>query len=243
MSAVTCAEVADDAQHRVDDRDRVAADEGAGDRGQRGIPRGCPSSGRRGAARRVRDPSSPAGSPMAAPRRAVRPAGRRADADQLRAASSLAWAASRSAVSRSSSRLLVAERLLRLRSAPPPRRPGWTCASATALSAFCLASRAADSLFTCSVRARCRLVDHLLRAGGQRLAGRRGGDDVRGVGRGQVGVRRAVDVRGRGEGVEALLRGGDRGVGVVDRAAGWRRLPAARRRRCRARSGRRRSPC
>ena len=31
-------------------------------------------------------------------------------------------------------------------------------ASAAALSAFCLASRAADSLFTCSVRARCRLA-------------------------------------------------------------------------------------
>ncbi|PQM47459.1 hypothetical protein C1Y40_02346 [Mycobacterium talmoniae] len=31
-------------------------------------------------------------------------------------------------------------------------------ASATAWSAFCLASRASDSLLTCSVRARCSLV-------------------------------------------------------------------------------------
>ena len=31
-------------------------------------------------------------------------------------------------------------------------------ASAAALSAFCLSSRAADSLFTCSVRARCKLA-------------------------------------------------------------------------------------
>src|SRR5579884_1276558 len=80
-----------------------------------------------------------------------------ADADQLRAASSLAWAALRSAARRLASDCCSLN--LRWASVSAATAASWLdCASAAARSAFCLASRAADSLFTCSVRARCRFT-------------------------------------------------------------------------------------
>src|ERR1700761_1682437 len=79
-----------------------------------------------------------------------------ADADQLRAASSLVWAALRSSANRLTS--CCCSPNLRWMSVSAAAAAFWLdWASATALSAFCFASRAADSLFTCSVRARCRL--------------------------------------------------------------------------------------
>ena len=157
-------------------------------------------------------------------------------------ASSLACAAARSAVSRSSSACWA---------------PKVCCASVSADTAVCwLASRVDDGLVGVLLgQPRGRLLvhllgagplqigDHLLRADRQRLTGRRGVEDVGGIGCGQVGIRRAVDIGCGGERVEALLRRGDRGVGVLRRAAGWRRPRAGRRRRCRVRSARRRSPC
>ena len=62
-----------------------------------------------------------------------------------------------------------------------------------------------------------QVVHHLLRAGGQRLAGGRGRDHVVGAGRREVAVRRAVDVTGHRETVKSLLGGRDCGVGVFDR--------------------------
>src|SRR6202034_3276037 len=79
-----------------------------------------------------------------------------ADADQVRAASSLDWAALRSSANRVTSCCCSPN----LRWAPVSAATAafWLdCAAPTALSAFCLASRAVDSLFSCSVRARCRL--------------------------------------------------------------------------------------
>ena len=76
-----------------------------------------------------------------------------AGADQLRAASSLACAAARSAVSWSSSACCDLNVCCACVSAETA--VCWLAsASVTAVSAFCLANRAADSLFTCSVRAR-----------------------------------------------------------------------------------------
>ena len=74
-----------------------------------------------------------------------------------RAWSSLACAADRSAVSWSSSVFWLPKVCCACVSAVTAE--SWlVCASTTAWSAFCLASRAADSRLTCSVRARCRLV-------------------------------------------------------------------------------------
>src|SRR3984957_8709095 len=79
-----------------------------------------------------------------------------AGADQLRAASSLAWAALRSSARRLAS--CCCSPNLRCTSISSATAAFWLdWASATALSAFCLAHRAADSLFTWSVRARCKL--------------------------------------------------------------------------------------
>src|ERR1700759_5279201 len=79
-----------------------------------------------------------------------------ADADQLRAASSLAWAALRASARRLIS--CCCSPNLRWTSTNAATAAFWLdWASATALSAFCLANRAAESLFTCSVRARCKL--------------------------------------------------------------------------------------
>src|SRR5579875_1240760 len=78
-------------------------------------------------------------------------------ADQVRAASSLAWAASRSAARRLTS-ACCAPNLRWAAVRADTAASCLACASAAARSAFCLASRAADSLLTCSVRARCRLA-------------------------------------------------------------------------------------
>ena len=231
-----------DAQHRVDDRDRVAADERARDRGQRGIPCGVPVAGAaRSRAPRVRDPSSPPGRRWQ-PLRAVRPA------DRPRVPTSCgprrAWPARRRArPSAGPARACCdAERLLRLRQR---RHRGL-------LAGFRVGDRRVGVLLG---QPRGRLLVDLLGARALKI-----GDDLlrarpptsdrpprwtgcrRGRG-GQVGIRRPVDIRCGREGVEPLLRGGDRGVGVDDRAARWRPLLAARRRRCRAPSGRRRWPC
>ena len=129
-----------------------------------------------------------------------------------------AWPARRPAraVSRSSSACWVlnvccASRQRRHRASagwlPRPRRPR---------SAFCLASRAADSLFTCSVRARCRLVITCCALTDNVWPAAAVFEDVGGVARGQIRIRRTVDIRCGGEGVEALLGRGDGGVGVLD---------------------------
>ena len=79
-----------------------------------------------------------------------------AGADQLRAASSLAWAAFRSSARRLTSCCCSPNlRWASVRAATAAFWLDW--ASTTALSAFCLANRAAESLFNCSVRARSRL--------------------------------------------------------------------------------------
>ena len=89
------------------------------------------------------------------------------------------------------------------------------CASMTAWSAFCLASRAADSLLTCSVRARCRSAITCWALAASVCAGGGGVEDVGGVGGGQVGTRRAVDI-GRAAKVSKRCCADDRGVGVLD---------------------------
>ena len=80
-----------------------------------------------------------------------------ADADHVRASASLACAALRSAVSWSS--WPCWSRNVCCADVSADTAASWlACASTAAWSAFCLASRAADSLLTCSVRARCRLA-------------------------------------------------------------------------------------
>ncbi len=189
----------------------------------------------------VRDPSSRPGS-RSAPRRAAAAGCAPAGADQLRAASSLACAAARSAVSLSSSACCGLERLLRLRQR---RHRGLLTGFRVGdgLVGVLLGQPRGRFLVHLLGAGALKIGDHLLRAHRQRLTGGRGGQDVGRVAGGQVGIRRAVDIRCGGEGVEPLLRRGDRGVGLRRPAARWRRPLAARRRRCPAPSVRRRSPC
>ena len=138
-----------------------------------------------------------------------------ADADQLRAASSLAWAALRSSARRLTS--CCCSPNLRCTSVSSATAAFWLdWASATALSAFCLANRAADSLFTCSVRARCKLSITCRELAARvwpaaAVAMTSSGLAV------EVAVRRAVDVTGHREAVESLLGGRDCSVGILDR--------------------------
>ncbi|BAX92298.1 hypothetical protein MSG_02149 [Mycobacterium shigaense] len=90
----------------------------------------------------------------------VGPPGAPRPVDQVAEASwacwSFSWAASRSAASRVTCSRWSSNFCFELVSAATAA--SWLAfASVAALSAFCLASRAADALFTCSVRARCRL--------------------------------------------------------------------------------------
>src|SRR5947209_11052261 len=113
------------------------------------LPVGRP--GEPGAAGSHRSPGDPGDDAARCPA-----SGPPADADQLRAASSLDWAALRSSASRVTS--FCCSPNLRWAPVSAATAAFWLdCASPTALSAFCLASRAVDSLFSCSVPARCRL--------------------------------------------------------------------------------------
>ncbi len=157
-------------------------------------------------------------------------------------ASSFAWALARSAASWSSSACCALK---------------VCCASVSADTAVLLAGlRGLDGLIGLLLgQPRRRLLvdllgagalqvgDHLLGTDRQRLPGGRGVEDVDRIRRGQIRARRPVDIHRGGERVEALLGGGDRGVGVLDPAARWRRPPAGRRRRRRGRSSRPGSPC
>ena len=162
-----------DPQDLVDDRDRVTGDVGAGHHRQRGIPFAVPLAAvalrRLRRARRRRVPpvtgadAGPAGPAPGPP----------ADADQLRAASSLAWAALRSSARRVDFLLLFAELAVHV----GQRRHRGVLAGLSVgdgLVGLLLGQPRRRLLVHLLGAGPLQVVHHLLRTGGQRLAGGRG---------------------------------------------------------------------
>ena len=237
-----------DLQHGVDDLDRVAGDEGAGHHRQRDVPlrgtavgRDLARAGRGGRTRRGRIPAIPRR--RRAGRGRLRNGRRRIRRRRpLTGGVELVLGGLALGGQPVDLGLLVAERLLRL----GQRRDRRLLAGfgvGDGLVGLLLGQPGRGLLVDLLGAGPLQVGHHLLGADGQGLTGRRGGDDVLGIGRHHQRRRRSVDVGRRGEDVESLLGVGDGGVGIVDRLRAGVDLLTARRRPRPARSARRPVPC